>query len=93
MKDERGLYYFPQPGNAKARVYVRRGGDGGVEFRLWQEDHPEVWEKHQWLPTAVLRNAARLYREEKRGPEGSASDPLRLYDESVARALLGEEER
>ncbi len=30
---------------------------------------------------------------EKRGPNNGAADPLRLYDESVARALLGEEER
>ena len=34
MKDERGLYYHPQAGNNQARVYVRRGPDGEVEFRL-----------------------------------------------------------
>lgn len=93
MKDERGLYYFPQPGNAKARVYVRRGADGGVEFRLWEANHPEVWEEHPWLPTAVLRDAARLYRDERRGPGRGAADPLLLYDESVAEVLLREDER
>lgn len=41
MKDERGLYYHPQAGNSRARVYVRRGRDGEVEFRLWQADHPK----------------------------------------------------
>ena len=88
MKDEQGLYYHPQPGNTKARVYVRRGEDGGVEFRLWQADHPEVWEKHQWLPVDVIRSAASMYASTGRGAEGA--DPMRLYDESVARALLAE---
>ena len=43
MKDERGLYYFPNAADRRARMYVRRGEDGGVQFRLWQSDHPEVW--------------------------------------------------
>ena len=53
MKDELGLYYHPQAGNALSRVYVRRGPDGEVEFRLWRADHPEVWERHPWLSMAV----------------------------------------
>ena len=65
MKDERGLYYHPQAGNNQARVYVRRGPDGEVEFRLWQADHPEIWERHPWLSLDVVRNAARLYRTER----------------------------
>ena len=47
MKDERGLYYFPNAADHRARMYVRRGEDGGVQFRLWQSDHPEVWDRHQ----------------------------------------------
>lgn len=87
MKDERGLYYFPNAGDHGSRVYVRRGADGDVEFRLWRQDHPEVWERHGWLPMAVLDNAARLYRSTR----NAEADPLRLYDVPVARALLAED--
>ena len=88
MKDERGLYYHPQAGNNQARVYVRRWPDGEVEFRLWQADHPEIWERHPWLSLDVVRNAARLYRTER----NQEADPLKLYDLAVARALLREDE-
>lgn len=87
MKDERGLYYYPEPGDTKARVYVRRGEEG-VEFRLWQAEHAEVWEKHHWLPVSVIRSAAAVYARSGRGAPGA--DPMRLYDESVAVALLEE---
>ncbi len=87
MKDERGLYYHPEPGNARARVYVRANADGAVEFRLWQADQPEIWEGHQWITMDVIRNAARLYTREGR------NDPTALYDMAVARALLAEEAR
>ena len=87
MKDERGLYYFPQAGNHEARVYVRQGELGEIEFRLWQAQHPEVWERHGWIPLSVIENAARLYRAE-RNPE---ADPLKLYDVDAARVLLRED--
>ena len=87
MKDDKGLYYYPQPGNPKVRVYVRRG-EQGVEFRLWETEHPEVWEKHNWLPHAVIVEAANMYKKLGRGVEGS--NPLILYDLSVAEALLKE---
>ncbi|MGN0008648.1 MAG: hypothetical protein ACI33N_03205 [Desulfovibrionaceae bacterium] len=89
MRDERGLYYFPQAGNVKAKMYVRRNG-GEIEFRLWQADYPEVWEKHCWLPMGVIRRAAALYTQGK-GPD--AADPTRLYDVQVAEALIAEAER
>jgi hypothetical protein len=88
MRDERGLYYHPQPGNPKARVYVRAGNGDEVEFRLWQADYPEVWEKHEWISLDVIRQAAQLYRGREDG--SVRGDPLALYDESVARALLQE---
>lgn len=88
MHDERGLYYHPEPGNTKARVYVRRGTNGEVEFRLWQADHEHVWEQHQWLPAEVLCAAAALYKEH--GRITKATDPMRLYDIGVANALLKE---
>ena len=88
MKDERGLYYHPHPGERGVRVYVRRGVDGEVEFRLWREDAPQVWERHTWLSMAVVRSAARLYRQEHE----AGDDPLALYDLAVARALLREDD-
>lgn len=83
MQDERGLYYYPDPNNRRARVYVRQGKGESVEFRLWQADHPEVWEKHEWIPIEIIRNAAAMY-----SSMGREVDPMLLYDESVARALL-----
>lgn len=88
MRDQLGLYYHPQAGDTQSRVYVRRGLDGEVEFRLWRADHPEVWERHPWLSLAVVRQAAQLYQQERNGE----ADPLRLYDLAVARALLKEAE-
>ena len=87
MKDERGLYYHAQPGNQKVRVYVRQGPDGEVEFRLWERDHPEVWERHPWLPMSVIKDAAALYQEER----NQDANPLLLYDLAVAQALLKED--
>lgn len=86
MQDERGLYYHANAGDPGSRVYVRRGPDGEVEFRLWEAAHPEIWERHPWLNMAVIREAAALY--ETRG--AAATEPLRIYDLAVARALLAE---
>jgi len=86
MRDERGLYYHPQPGNATIRVYVRYGEDNVVEFRLWRAEFPEVWEKHTWVPLDAIRQAAQLFRQKSSGPV--QGDPLALYDEIVAKALL-----
>ena len=89
MKDERGLYDFPNAADHRARMYVRRGEDG----RAWHlpplaaSDHPEVWDRHQLAGhLQVIEDAARLYREER----NADADPLKLYDAAVARALLEE---
>lgn len=84
MKDDKGLYYHPNPTDHKSRVYVRRGA-AGPEFRLWREDYPEVWERHGWLDKSVLQAAAAMYKAEGRG-----ADPMLLYDFAVAEALLRE---
>lgn len=86
MQDERGLYYHARAGDPGSRVYVRRGPDGEVEFRLWEAAHPEIWERHPWLNMAVIREAAALYKD--RG--ATETEPLRIYDLAVARALLAE---
>ena len=82
MKDDKGLYYHPNPLDHKTRVYVREGA-GGMEFRLWHSERPEVWERHEWLLHDVLSAAAAMYKE-----RGSGTDPLVFYDLNVARALI-----
>lgn len=86
MRDDRGLYYYPNPADTRSRVYVRQGGDG-IEFRLWHADYPMVWEKHGWVSQAALEQAAALYR-----AQGKAN-PMALYDPAVAKALIQEEMR
>ena len=87
MKDERGLYYYPNPQDITARVYVREGEEG-VEFRLWHAKLDAMWEKHGWVPYGALKAAAEMYRE-----RSTESDPLSLYDIQVARALIQEDSR
>ena len=87
MKDETGLYYHPDPSDAKTRVYVRESA-AGVEFRMWRAAPPEVWERHEWLAYDVLMAAASMYKE-----RGNKAAPLTFYDLNVARALLKEEAR
>lgn len=79
MQDERGLYYYPNPAQRATRMYVRLN-DGAIEFRLYNSQAPEIWERHGWLPLEVVKQAAALYQGEK--------DPTSLYDEKVARNLL-----
>ena len=87
MQDERGLFYYPDPTNHSSRVYVRRADNGEIEFRLWQEGIPEVWERHPWLPHDVLKDAAALYQKER----NKDARQMRLYDLNVAKALLKDE--
>ncbi|MDL2267249.1 hypothetical protein LJC46_04590 [Desulfovibrio sp. OttesenSCG-928-G15] len=87
MKDDKGLYYYPDPADTTTRVYVRQGA-GSIEFRLFRTEYPEVWEQHDWLPYEVLVRAAAMYKE-----KGTGADPLAFYDLNVATALLKEEAR
>lgn len=87
MRDERGLYYHARAGDPRVRVYVRKGKGGDTEFRMWDADFPEVWEKHPWLTMDVIRQAAALHASER----NAGAKPLLLYDEQVAASLLREE--
>lgn len=87
MKDQHGLYYYPNPSDTNTRVYVREGSSG-PEFRLWRQDMPEVWNKHDWLPIGVIEAAAAMYKE-----AAGSSDPMQLYDRAVAEALIKEDKR
>jgi len=85
MKDEQGAYYYPNPAEKRVRMYVReRYGD--VEFRLWNQEHSEIWERHDWLPYDAIEEAAREYAK-----RGSGADPLEMYDINVAKRLLADE--
>jgi len=82
MKDHNGCYYYPDLRDKKTRMYVRRG-EAGIEFRLWQQDKPEIWERHPWLSREVVAHAAALYA-------GPTRSPLALYDMDVAARLLSD---
>ena len=84
MKDDRGLYYHPNPQNKRVRMYVREFGDE-IEFRLWNQDVPELWDEHGWVPYEAILQATNMYK-------GKAFDPQRIYDLNVARALIKEAE-
>ena len=88
MRDDLGLYYYPNPADIRGRVYVREG-EHGLEFRLWHAEHPEVWERHAWVSQTALEAAAAMYRESGKG----TNNPMILYDVNVARALVIEEKR
>ena len=83
MKDQRGLYYFPFPQNKKVRMYVR-AVSGEPEFRMWNQDDPQMWEEHEWVPYSAITQAAAMYK-------GAAFDPNRAYDLNAAMALIREQ--
>ena len=82
MKDDRGVYYYPFPQNKRVRMYVRQGTQG-IDFRLWNQDDPQLWTEHGWLPHEAIVAASAIYR--KKG-----FDPDQAYDLTLARALLAE---
>lgn len=84
MKDANGLYYYPAPNEKRVRMYVRYRY-GQVEFRLWNQEHPEIWEGHGWVPHDAIVEAAAEYKKRKAGV-----DPLEMYDLEVAKRLLAD---
>ena len=48
MKDNRGLYYYPNPLNKTFRTYVKKE-QGEFFFRLWSSEDPQLWEQHEWI--------------------------------------------
>ena len=61
MEDEKGLYYYPNPANRKERMYVRVT-DGVIQFRLWNQDVAELWEKHGWLDYDLVKEGSKHTR-------------------------------
>ena len=85
MKDDNGLYYYPAPTEKRVRMYVRHRY-GQVEFRLWNGEHPQIWDGHDWVPYDAIVAAAAEYKKRKTGV-----DPLEMYDIHVAECLLADE--
>lgn len=84
MKDERGLYYYPNLSDKNFRAYVRQD-EGTVWFRLWSARDPKLWEEHGWMPWEAIQKAAEMYT-------GADFDPRQAYDIDLARALIAEED-
>ena len=85
MKDQRGIYYFPYPTNKSVRMYVQESEEGDIEFRLWNDKDPKLWEEHGWAPFSVLKEAFEMYESVR-----SEFNPKTAYDINVAKALLKE---
>jgi len=82
MKDDKGLYYYPFPGNKRVRMYVQET-EGAVCFRLWNADDPALWIDHGWVPYDAIVKAASMY-------EGKKFNPTQAYDIKLATALIQE---
>lgn len=83
MQDSLGLYYYPVLQNKKLRMYVRQIEDE-IEFRMWDQDDPSLWEEHGWIGWQAIQQAAELYKSEGR----KGSPPLKLYDIEIAKRLI-----
>jgi hypothetical protein len=86
MKDQRGLYYYPFPQNKRVRMYVRRSEED-VEFRLWNQDDPELWTQHGWIAYGAVRQASNMYGQNRSG----GFNPEAAYDLSLAKTLLNDD--
>ncbi len=85
MKDDNGLYYYPNPANKRIKMYVQLEKDD-VCFRVMNADDPEMWEKHGWVPYDAIRQASRIY-------ESKTINPMTAYDIQIAMELLREAEK
>jgi hypothetical protein len=82
MKDDRGLYYYPFPQNKRVRMYVRQMLNEPA-FRMWNQDDPEMWEQHGWMPHCAIVQAKSIYK-------GGPFDPDKAYDIEAAKMLIDE---
>ena len=85
MRDEKGLYYYPYPGNKQTRMYVKESR-GRIWFRMWNGEIPELWDEHGWVPYEAVLQAAEMHRKKAGG-----FDPKKAYDIAAAKDLLGRE--
>lgn len=85
MQDEKGLFYYPNPQNKRVRMYVMEE-DGEIFFRLWNQDDPDLFDDHGWVPWGAIKKAMGLFA-------GKGFDPAKAYDLGVARMILKDAER
>ncbi|KPA18721.1 hypothetical protein MHK_001084 [Candidatus Magnetomorum sp. HK-1] len=83
MKDKLGIYYYPFADNKQVRMYVRESKDT-IEFRLWKNNEPDLWENHGWLPHEAIQAAIKMYDPKK----GGGFDPSYAYDLNLAKNVL-----
>jgi len=83
MKDERGIFYYPNLQNKNIRMYVRKT-KGQFFFRLLNSDDPGLWEEHGWIPYDAIKQAAAMNKSKD-------FDPDQAYDIDVAKVLLDKE--
>ncbi|HSO67129.1 MAG TPA: hypothetical protein VLP30_04655 [Desulfatirhabdiaceae bacterium] len=84
MKDDNGLYYYPNPVNKQIKMYVHKKNDE-IWFRMMKADDPKMWDEHGWVPYDAVVQASRL-------AENKKFDPLLVYDIQIARELIREEQ-
>jgi hypothetical protein len=86
MHDNRGVYYYPYPNNKNTRMYIKKS-QGGIWFRLWNKEIPELWDEHDWIPYDAILKASSMYK------KGTGKfDPCIAYDIEVAKSLLDEKD-
>ena len=83
MRDNYGVFYYPQPENKRLKMYVRIS-DGVVEFRPAHADNARLWEQHGWIPYEAAKKADEYSREQGK------RYPLHLYDFDVALGVLSD---
>ncbi len=84
MKDNYGHFYYPIPANKKIRMYVR-DNQGVIEFRLHNQEEPQLFQEHGWISHEAARQAAEMFKARGKG------DPLYLYDFETALSVLSDD--
>ena len=83
MQDQYGIYYYPNPSNKNYKMYVR-SNNGVVEFRLHNQDDPNLFQEHGWITYEMVKQAAAMYNSKDK------KNPLNIYDFDVALNVLKE---
>ena len=83
MRDDKGIFYYPVLGHKNLRMYVRLT-EKEVEFRAFDDNDPNLWDEHGWVPYSAILDAKRLHTEEGR----KGTFPAHLYDIEIAIRLL-----
>ena len=83
MEDKKGIYYYPFPQNKRVKMYVMEC-ENTICFRMLNEDDPEMWANHGWVPYEAILQAQEMFTGEK-------FKPAQVYDIKLAKAILKKE--